>query len=263
MPRVDNPIRLWDGAPPGSESWTHEEVWTPSLPGGHQLVRNVTVPTLNPFLPDDPTDRAIIVCPGGAFHFLAIEHEGHAVAEFARRAGIASFVLKYRVVPTPVDPESYEQALVDAFAAGIHNVASAVLPLAVADAQRSLEVVRGQGYRHITMIGFSAGARIASSIVLQSHAERRPDAAALCYRPWVADFHTSHQSPPLFVMAASDDPLGVEGSFTFAETWRGAGAPVEFHLFERGGHGFGAMRTGLPLDVWPDLFLSWHASVSV
>ncbi|MGO9856944.1 MAG: alpha/beta hydrolase [Acidimicrobiales bacterium] len=262
MSLADTPIRLWDGKAPSSEDWAHHEIFASDLPGGYELVRNVTVPTLTPFTPDHATNRAVIVLPGGAFHFLAVEHEGRAVAEFIRRSGSASFVLKYRVVPTPADSESYAQALVDAFTIGIHDVASRVVPLAIADAQRALELVRSQGFEHITMMGFSAGARITSRVLFQGDSEVRPDAAALCYLPSVDQCNSAPDSPPLFVMAAADDPLGVEGSFAVTDAWRTAGASVEFHLFDLGGHGFGAGPSGLPLDVWPELFLAWHGSVS-
>ncbi len=262
MSLADIPIRLWNGAAPGSEDWTHHEIFVPKAAGGHELVRNVTVPTLTPFVPDEVTNQAVIVCPGGAFHFLATEHEGRAVAELVQQSGTAAFVLKYRVVPTPTDSESYEQALVDAFTLGIHDVARDVVPLAVADARRALELVRSRGFEHITMIGFSAGARIVSRIIFPSDSEVRPDAEALCYLPSVDHCHSAPHSPPLFVMAAADDPLGVEGSFAVTDAWRSAGVPIEFHLFERGGHGFGVGPTGLPLDVWPALFLAWHRSLS-
>jgi acetyl esterase/lipase len=262
MSPADTPIRLWDGKAPGSEDWTHGEITASDLPGGYELVRNVTVPMLMPFIPEHSTNRAVIVLPGGAFHFLAIEHEGRAVAEFIRRSGTASFVLKYRVVPTPADSESYAQALVDAFTIGIHDVARPVVPFAIADAQRALELVRSQGFEHITMMGFSAGARITSRVLFQGDSDVGPDAAALCYLPSVDHCDSAPDSPPLFVMAAADDPLGVEGSFALTDAWRRGGASVEFHLFERGGHGFGMGPTGLPLDVWPKLFLAWHHSVS-
>ena len=78
MSPADTPIRLWDGKGPGSEDWTHSEITASDLPGGYELVRNVTVPILMPFMPEHATNRAVIVLPGGAFHFLAIEHEGRA-----------------------------------------------------------------------------------------------------------------------------------------------------------------------------------------
>ena len=72
-------------------------------------VRNVTVPTLTPILPVGPsTGAAMIVAPGGAFLGLAIEHEGWQVARWLANHGIAAFVLKYRVQPTPASNEQFQ-----------------------------------------------------------------------------------------------------------------------------------------------------------
>ena len=36
------------------------------------------------------------------------------------------------------------------------------------------------------------------------------------------------------------------------------GVPVELHVFDTGGHGFGIRyTTGLPVAVWPDLVAAW------
>jgi len=88
--------RLWQQVAPGSEDWDFEEQ---CAEGG--MVRNISVPMITPALPAAPTDRAVIVLPGGAMHFLSYESEGTMVSEFIREAGIAAFLLKYRVVPTP------------------------------------------------------------------------------------------------------------------------------------------------------------------
>jgi acetyl esterase/lipase len=69
-------------------------------------------------------------------------------------------------------------------------------------------------------------------------------------------------APPLFVLAAADDPLGIDGSLALHEAWRSAGLPVELHLFERGSHGFGMQPTGLPVDHWAELFLAWHETLT-
>ena len=67
-------------------------------------VRNVSKPTLVPVLPAGPsTGAAVIVAPGGAFLGLAIDHEGWQVARWLANHGIAAFVLKYRLLPTPRD----------------------------------------------------------------------------------------------------------------------------------------------------------------
>jgi acetyl esterase/lipase len=228
------------------------------MTGGAGMVRNIVVPTLTPVLPAGPTDRAVIVAPGGALHFLSFENEGIAVAEFLRDAGYAAFVLKYRVIPTPVEEEAFGLALRDAFMNGLDTIGKDVLPLAVADAARAVELVRADGYTHVSMIGFSAGGRVAADAVFADGAAR-PDAAGIIYLPSWDKPRVDPTAPPLFVLAAADDPLGVIGSFDLQRAWVEANVPVELHLFEKGNHGFGfsVSRTDLPVGRWPDLFLSW------
>ena len=43
------------------------------------------------------TGRAIVICPGGGYQFLAMDHEGHDWAPFFNQEGIAVVVLKYRM----------------------------------------------------------------------------------------------------------------------------------------------------------------------
>ena len=73
--------------------------------GRDLAVRNVTRPTITPVLPDPAkaTGAAVVVAPGGAFMLLAMDHEGWAVAHALADRGIAAFVLKYRLNPTPAD----------------------------------------------------------------------------------------------------------------------------------------------------------------
>ena len=256
------PQLLWDGVAPGSESWTHAEQDL-DLSGPH--VRNVVVPTLMPHLPPGgaAAGPAVLVCPGGAFYFLSMQNEGHAVAEFLAARGVAAFVLKYRVVPTPADDEGFGVALRDAFmSGGLEGVGKTILPLALADGDRALDLIRAEGYEHVTVLGFSAGARLAAEMVLRGTAARPPDAAGIVYLPTMADTVATSDSPPLFVLAAADDPLGIDGSLVLHEAWRAAERPVELHLFERGGHGFGFAPQGLPSDQWSELFLAWHATLS-
>ena len=85
MSIVDQPevIPLWPGDPPGSEDWNQQEqeIFAPP-PISFRSVRNVTQPTLTAFLPHPSTasGTAAIICPGGGFHALAIDHEGIDVA---------------------------------------------------------------------------------------------------------------------------------------------------------------------------------------
>ena len=245
--------RLWNGVAPGSEAWTHEE-----MVGEGGMVRNIVVPTITPVLPDTPTDRAVVVAPGGALHFLSIDNEGFAVAEFLRDAGYAAFVLKYRVIPTPVDEAEFGLALRDAFMNGLDTVGKGVLPLAVADAARAVERVRADGFSHVSLIGFSAGGRVAADAVFAEGAAR-PDAAGIIYLPSWDRPQVDPTAPPLFLLAAADDPLGVSGMHDLHRAWVEAKVAVELHLFECGSHGFGfgVRGTHMPVGHWPDLLLAW------
>jgi acetyl esterase/lipase len=248
-------VQLWEGVAPGSEGWTHEEIRFELVVGGSgRAVRNVVTPTITPCAADLPTDRAVIVLPGGALHYLCIETEGEQVAGWLNDAGVAAFVLKYRVVPTPVDEEGFGRAFMAAFA-DYQGTTGATLPLAAADAAKAVAMVRAAGYRHITLIGFSAGAIVSAETAMRGAA--RPDAAAIVYAPWVGGCVADATAPPLFVAAAVDDPLGTQGSLDLSTAWRAGGRPVELHLFELGGHGFSEAGEHLPVRRWRSLFLDW------
>src|SRR5262249_50247120 len=98
QPRV---IPVWPKDAPGSETWTQKEAEFRSALLG-KVVRNVVRPTLTAFLPErsKANGTAVIICPGGGFHFLCIDGEGTPVAERLRAHGIAAFVLKHRLMDT-------------------------------------------------------------------------------------------------------------------------------------------------------------------
>ena len=162
------PIRLWEGVAPGSADWTHDEQSMSSADGAVERVRNVVVPTMTAYLPDEPTDRAVLVLPGGAMHFLSMESEGSEVATFLRDRGVPTFVVKYRLVPTPPDDVDFDAALVSAFGSGIDAMMRTAVPLAVADAERATTIVHERGFTHVTMLGFSAGASVTAELIATS-----------------------------------------------------------------------------------------------
>ena len=43
------------------------------------------------------TKRAVLICPGGGYSHLAMDHEGKQAAEWLNQLGIAGIVLKYRM----------------------------------------------------------------------------------------------------------------------------------------------------------------------
>ena len=102
---------IWpgNGVPPGAERWDRQEqaMAPPAGMGSTLMVRNVVVPTLTMFAPNNGGNgTAIIVAPGGAFQFLMMDHEGYDVARWIAQQGVTAFVLRYRVARTPdVDAE--------------------------------------------------------------------------------------------------------------------------------------------------------------
>jgi acetyl esterase/lipase len=249
-------IALWDGPAPGSEDWTHDEIGPVPFAPDVEIVRNVRVPTLTK-VSDGAT--AVIVAPGGAYHLLALEHEGFAVARWLAERGYGTYVLKYRLQPTPAEDGAFREVLAALFSAPDDpDRWRADLGPLLTDGPQAVRRVRELGHERVVMVGFSAGALLTVR-TLQS--DSPPDAAALIYPPHIDDVAAAPpDAPPIFVAMASDDPLTTRGATALHEHWRVAKRPCELHLFERGGHGFGMNEQGLPADAWIALLGAWLAS---
>lgn len=138
---------LWPGAPTEAKG----EVW--STVDGVPVVRNVTAPTLTPFLPapDKATGAGVVIAPGGAFLLLAIDNEGWSLARWLQSRGIAAFVLKYRVRPTPPAPDAFAAELANLTppppgrgATGTPPGMRDSLRIATDDAQQAMRLVRSR-----------------------------------------------------------------------------------------------------------------------
>ena len=65
-------------------------------------------------------------------------------------------------------------------------------------------------------------------------------------------------APPIFILAASDDQLGLApDSVALYNRWLTAGKPVELHMYTKGGHGFGMRKQNIPTDRWIERFGDW------
>jgi acetyl esterase/lipase len=88
---------------------------------------------------------AVIVCPGGGYGNLAMDHEGAQVAAWLNNLGVSAFILKYRLGPA------------------YHH------PAPLQDAQRAIRTVRSRAKElgidpnRIGIWGFSAGGHLAST----------------------------------------------------------------------------------------------------
>ncbi len=234
------------------------------LKDGLKVIRNVVRPSLTAFLPDPAlaNGTAVIVCPGGAYHFLAFEHEGIDVATWLNARGIAAFILQYRLVQTGSDfPECVDENLNDPqkWSARVEPV----LPLIAADGCQAVRLVRAHAAEwnllpnRIGILGFSAGGNLTLSVALKFTADSRPDFAAPIYAAPPTPAPIPANAPPLFLLCAADDDMASAVSTEYYGAWRSAGRPVELHIYSKGGHGFGMRRPGLPCDQWIERFTDW------
>ena len=69
-------------------------------------------PTLTVYQPatGTATGTAVVICPGGGYGHLAMDHEGHAVAKWLNSLGITAFILKYRHAPAYRHPTPLRDA---------------------------------------------------------------------------------------------------------------------------------------------------------
>jgi acetyl esterase/lipase len=261
-------IPLWPMGASGSEGWNLPEVMRAAAePISVPIVRNIVQPTLAVYLPDAAiaTGTAMVVAPGGAFHFLAIEHEGTQVAEWLVARGVAAIILRYRVIQTPVDDAGFLAQMGATMADRNQMIALQKIftPLISADGQQAIRLVRqhaaewGLEPQRIGIVGFSAGGYLATCVATQYDQASRPDFAAPIYAAPLEGYSVPADAPPLFLLCASDDQMAVNASIPLFQAWLAAGKVAELHSYAQGGHGFGMLQKNLPSDNWMDVFLAW------
>lgn len=263
-------IPIWPGVAPGSENWTwHEQtVYSPAF--HTRVVLNVSRPTLTVYLPEASTANgaAVLVCPGGGFHFLSIDNEGTEVTHWLAAHGIAAFLLKYRLVHTNAQDFARETMTDIANRMRMADIMKTLGPMDLADGQQAVRVIRQRAAEwkispdRIGMIGFSAGGYVTSDVAVHHDTASRLDSAATIYPAVPEPMMVPADAPPLFIVCASDDPLvpPLTNSVQLYSLWKIAGISAELHVYARGGHGFGMRKQGLPVDHWIDAYARWLGS---
>ena len=265
-------IELWPKGAPGEKGDLGEErdMTKPSdgLIAGKTVIRlgNVSKPTITIYRPpaDKDTGAAVLVCPGGGYHILAMDLEGTEVCDWLNSIGVTGVLLKYRV-PKREGLEKHAPAL--------------------QDAQRALGLVRGHAKewgidsQRIGVLGFSAGGHLCAT--LSCHGETRtypaadeadqvscrPDFVVLIYPGGLTvkgeddklapELKVTTSLPPAFIAMAGDDPVRVENAIFYAIALKNVNVPVELHIYPSGGHGYGLRRTKEMVTSWPDRATDW------
>ena len=239
-------------------------------------------PTISIYKPaKKTTDTAIVICPGGGYAGLAIDHEGEQYAHWFNSLGVTGFVLKYRLGPK------------------YHH------PVELGDLQRAIRTVRARAAEfsispnRIGVIGSSAGGHLASSASTHfdsgkpdapdaiDRVSSRPDFAVLVYpvitftdEPYVHkgsrrnllgdnpapatvrlmsnELQVTSQTPPTFLVHTSEDKsVPPENSVLYYLALRKAGVAAELHIYEKGPHGFGLGWSDIVLSSWPARLADW------
>jgi acetyl esterase/lipase len=256
-------------------------LWPQGAPGavGHE---DADKPSVTMYVPpaDKANGTAVIICPGGGYGFLAMDHEGRQVAEWLNQRGVTAFVLKYRIAPRYHHPAPLE------------------------DAQRALRLIRARAKewkvdpRRIGIMGFSAGGHLASTAGTHFNSGKadaedpvervscRPDFMILCYPVISFSDPSTHvgsrnnllgknsdpslvenlsnekqvtaETPPTFLFHTNEDKgVPAENSVLFYLALRRAGVPAELHIYEKGQHGIGLAPNIPVLSTWPQRLEGW------
>lgn len=281
-------VELYPGKIPGAKKApaSYKEV-KHTEDGKLRGLSKVFEPTLTVYRPEKGVGNgtAVIICPGGGYTHLAIVHEGEEVGQTFAKIGVTAFVLKYRLPDDTTMSDKQFGPLQDAEQA-IYTVRKDAAKWGVDPAK-------------IGIMGFSAGGHLASSLAvhyMDSKIENkeklslRPDFAVLIY-PVISFTAPSHkgsrvsligenatqaqkeyfsnekqvnaQTPPAFLVHANDDDVvPVGNSILFNEALVAAKVPVETHLYQTGGHGFG-LHNKTTADEWFERLKNWMTANSL
>jgi len=261
-------LSLWPDRAPGSEGWSWEEEES-FLPSGDRVIRNVSRPSLTCYLPDSAvtSGAAVIICPGGAFHFQSIDFEGTDVARWLVEHGIAAFVCKYRLLRTSKDFLQEVAACMQTPDA-LNSKVKPLYPLLKADIGQALRLVRSHAEFHVNpkavgVLGFSAGAVVAVLAALTTSEDVRPNFLAPVYCGPLPEESLPIDAPPLFLLCANDDEMAITNSWCLYNQYHASHLPVELHIYNCGGHGFGMKKQGTPVDDWIQRFDDWMRSLDL
>lgn len=242
-------IRLWDGNPPTDNGITAQEV------NDNSRISNVSDPEMIVYLPADDNNRkaAVIICPGGGYARLAIDHEGHQFAQWLQARGFAAIVLKYRM------PNKHHVVPLEDFHQAIRYVRSNAVEWNLVDDNMNTKV---------GVAGFSAGGHLAATASTHFCTdELRPDFSILFY-PVITMGQYTHEGSkhnllgnnpsandilyysnetrvtaqtPSTILLLSDDDTAVPpiNSIMYYKSLKENNIPATMYIFPEGGHGWG------------------------
>ena len=255
----DFELKIWDGVKMPQKATATAEKKGGQYGADNESFQAVAEPTIRAYkaASDKPT-AAIVICPGGGYMHLAYGKEGTTIAKFLQESGVTCFVLKYRI------PGSRDSAF--------------------ADAQRAIRLIRKNAKEwnvdpdRIGIMGFSAGAHLSArtSTNYDTNAyepidgvdklSAKPNFTVLIYPAYLADKKTlelseeirvNKDTPQAFIVQTLDDNAYEASSVGYFLALRREGVKVDFHMFQKGGHGYGLNLKNEPVADWGVLLKKW------
>lgn len=266
---------------PNSKTASDYKESADTMKDGVILIHRVSVPDITIFKPEHPDEKhaAVVICPGGSYAVLAYNLEGTTVAKILNSWGVTAVVLKYRLPSDEIMKDKTIGPLQDAQRALQY----------VRENAATLNVNPDM----IGIMGFSAGGHLASTasthfdksyIANPLNTSLRPDFSILGYpvisftdslthmgsrdnlvgqnpseeiiHKFSNELQVTEKTPPTFLVLASDDnAVNPENSIKYYEALLRNKIPVEMHIFQNGGHGFGTHL--LAKNNWMDMLKNW------
>lgn len=282
-------IKLWpDGIPGSITNPSYVEKIT-TADGRITRCEKVVTPDLTVFLPaqDKANGSAVLICPGGGYSALAFDHEGNAIAKWLNDNGIAGIILKYRL---PSD-----QIMKDKSIGPLQDAQEAMRVIRRNANDWKIDP------KKVGVIGFSAGGHLASTLSthyaekvyeVKDNSSARPDFSLLIYPVVSFDTAITHrgsrnnligikpdaeqverfsnelqitaETPPAFLVHSADDKaVPVMNSIGYFRGLQKNNIPVELHVFQKGGHGYGLAPDRGTESSWPDLCIKWMKQIGI
>lgn len=256
-------IPLWAGGAPNTNGLVGSQE---NLDNGR--VANIVEPSITVYHPQHPNGTAILMCPGGGYARLAMNHEGHDMAAWFNAQGITYVVLKYRM------PN------------GHHDV-----PLS--DAEQAMRYIRKHAKawkvnpNSVGVMGASAGGHLAATLAtLYTGADTRPDFQILLYpvismvqgithpgsranllgenppkemeEAYSLERHVTPKSPRAFIALSADDkavpPINGIAYFLALNDQQ---VEASLHIYPTGGHGWGFRDSFTYKRQWTEELEKW------
>jgi len=232
-------------------------LWSSAAPGA-QGTDDKDIPTITAYFPrTTPAGMsAVIICPGGGYTNLAMNHEGRQVANFLNSQGIIAFVLKYRLGPKYHHPVELG---IMGFSAGGHLAMSASTHFDAGQAGAADPIDRVSSRPDFAVLGYP----VISLTEAWTHQGSKNALLGQNADPELAKSLSGEQAvtaetPTTFIFQTNaDTTVPAENAIYYFLALRKAKVPAELHVFQNGPHGVGLAMDDPALSEWSKLLTNW------